>query len=106
MEGPQPKASTTPTANTEAAEQGSATSVDPKGMATRGKRKLEQALPPNSKIREPKKPKGANKPAATREPDSLRPAYRTTAEGRRGRERLAVDLLRLWEPFAHPGSRQ
>ena len=102
MEEPQPKeASTTPTADTKAATQGPPTNVEAKGMATRGKRKL-----PDNKVKEPKKPKGADKPATAKKPDSLRPAYRTTAEGRRGRERLAVDLLRLWEPFAHPGSRQ
>ena len=74
-------------------------------MRTRGKRKLEALLPANT-AKEAKKPRVTNKPAAAKEQDPSRPAYRTTAEGRRRRERLAVDLLRLWEPFAHPGSRQ
>jgi transposase InsO family protein len=77
-----------------------------KGRAVRNKRRLEAVLAPEPEAKAAKKPRVTAKATAVKEPDPSRPAYKTTAEGRRRRERMAVDLLRLWEPLAHPGSRQ
>ena len=87
------------------------------------KRKLEDALKPPEQQADAQRPKTGrgrqNEPPSKDAPkprtkqaaaatlgDYDRPAYVTTAAGRRGRERLDLNLQRIWEPFAHPGSRQ
>jgi transposase InsO family protein len=88
------------------------------------KRKLEEVLHPaelNADAQRPKtgrdrqneppteeapRPAAKPKPAAPKPPsDYDRPVYVTTAAGRRGRQRLNLNYQRIWEPFAHPGSR-
>ena len=64
-----------------------------------------QNEPPSKEAPKPAKPRTKQAAAATKG-DYDRPAYVTTAAGRRGRERLDLNLQRIWEPFAHPGSRQ